>query len=113
LHSVIRKGVAMKTILAITTRASASLVCNLHTNEVIFPDNWPYPIQKKYCTTVDEIEEFVEESGAEFIYFGVRTSGLPNRPMKVTDTEKLEKALKVYERVVTKQGWGLNGEVQP
>ncbi len=89
----------MITVFAQTTRPSSELVCHLMSTKTTYPSNWPDPIpEQRECKSVDEIKSFIKETNAELVNFYFRANGIPARPVKVSDTTKLDKAFKALEK---------------
>ena len=77
-------------------------VCHISTTEVMFPPTWSYDPRQEKCEGIEAIREYLAETKAEFIMFGVRSNGIPNRAVDVNDTVKLDKALNKFEKVLNR-----------
>jgi len=79
-------------------------VCHVSTCETRYPANWPRSTRQDKCESIADIKKFISETGMEFVMFAVRSNGIPNGAVKVSDTEKLEKVFKKFEKVIN--SWG-------
>lgn len=85
-----------------TIGGSMNNVCHIGTEKTLYLDNWRHSTRQDKCESIDEIRAFIEDTGMEFVMFGVRSNGIPNRAVKVSDTEKLEKAFTKFEKVMNR-----------
>ena len=76
-------------------------VCHISTAKSIYPESWPYDPKQTECNSIEAIRQYIKETKMDFVMFGVRSNGIPNRAVKVTDTEKLEKAFMKFEKVLS------------
>lgn len=85
-----------------TIGGSINNVCHVSTVRTLFPENWMGSTRQDECGSVESIKRYIEETGAELVIFGIRSNGIPNRAVKVSDTEKLDKAFRVLEKFLSK-----------
>jgi hypothetical protein len=93
----------MKTVYC-TIGGSLNDVCHVSTCKTLYPANWPRSTRQDECNSTDDIKKFISETGTEFVSFAVRASGIPAGAVKVSDTEKFEKVLRRFEKVLN--SWG-------
>jgi hypothetical protein len=93
----------MKSVFC-TIGGSMNNVCHISTVHTRFPSNWKGNTRQDECKSIEAIKKFIQETKAEFVMFGVRSNGIPNRAVDVNNTEKLEKAFKRFEKVMS--NWG-------
>jgi hypothetical protein len=87
-----------------TIGGSLNNVCHISTVVTSYQANWKGNTRQDKCESIDDIKKFISETGMELVMFAVRSNGIPNRAVKVSDTEKLEKVFKKFEKVINK--WG-------
>jgi hypothetical protein len=87
-----------------TIGGSMRNVCHIRTEKSIYPESWPYDPKQTQCESIEAIRKYIEDTKMEFVMFGVRSNGIPNRAVSVNDAEKLDKALKKFEKVLNH--WG-------
>ena len=85
-----------------TMGGSMNNVCHVSTVHTLFPENWRGNTRQDECDSIESIKRYIEETGAELVMFAIRSNGIPNRAVKVSDTEKLDKAFKKLETVLCK-----------
>lgn len=78
-------------------------VCHISMDEHHFPPTWSYDPRQEKLESIEGIKEYIARTGAEMVMFGVRSNGIPNRAVNVTDTEKLDKALIKFEKFLTRR----------
>lgn len=89
----------MKTVYC-TIGGSLNNVCHISISVQSYPANWKGSTRQDKCESIDDIRKFINETGMELVMFSVRANGIPNRAIKVSDTEKLEKVFKKFEKVI-------------
>ena len=97
----------MKTVFC-SIGGSMRNVCHINTVKVMYPEAWPYDPKQTECESIEAIRKYIDETKMELVMFALRSNGIPNRAVKVSDTEKLEKALKRFEKVMNRaeaNGW--------
>lgn len=84
-----------------TIGGSMNNVCHVMTVHTLYPSNWKGNTRQDECNDIEGIKNFIKDTKAELVMFGVRSNGIPNRAVKVSDTEKLHKAFNRLERVLS------------
>lgn len=85
-----------------TMGGSMNNVCHISTVHTLFPENWRGNTRQDECDSIEAIKKYIQETGAEMVMFGIRSNGIPNRAVNVSDTEKLDKAFKKLETILRK-----------
>lgn len=85
-----------------TIGGSMNNVCHILTEHTLFPENWKGNTRQDQCESIEDIKKFIKETGMELVMFGIRSNGIPNRAVNVSDTEKLDKAFKKLEKIQSK-----------
>ena len=77
-------------------------VCHIGTEKSIYPETWPYDPKQTECDSIEAIRQYIKDTKMDFVMFGIRSNGIPNRAVKVSDTEKLDKAFSKLEKILNR-----------
>jgi hypothetical protein len=82
-----------------TIGGSMRNVCHINTTKIMYPETWLYDPKQTECGNIEAVKQYIQETKMELVMFGIRSNGIPNRAVSVSDVEKLDKAFKKLERV--------------